>query len=741
MNNFNTNEILVGIDFGTTNTVISVFSANKSNILMDGVFKIIPSKIGKLNDKIYCGNYIPINCQNIIHSFKISIGENHEFNFESINDDNSIQQNLKTTYTHLDLLVIFFNHIKDLIIKNTINQQFLNDIVIKAVITVPSNFNDKQREIIRSGFEIVGFKVIRIINEPSAAALAYGLSHSSNSDEKILVIDTGGGTMDFTILEKSDLFFEVVHSEGLNDLGGNNFTQLIYGDIIKVKQLDENKINKNILWYQSQKIKEKLTYLDYWESKINNLFINSEKSEKIVEYNLSRTKFINLANNLIQKVETTLQNLIKNYPDINYIILVGGTSKIPILQEAIKNITGKTPWVHPNLESVVAEGAGLYAGIIENKFVANDDVVLMDVLPLSLGVELADGSFSTIIPKNTPLPVKRSQKYTTDSPADSSIKVKVYQGERKIANKNFLIGEFVFDKVSMGGVPIIEISFKVDLSSIINVTVVDRKSGSEISIIIKDIPQINFEQIDKLIEQANSLADIDEVELLMAQNRYLIKTHIENALINLQINDKINQSDKNDMLEKFNKIEEQLDNMNNLQLIETINYLTENYSILGTVYLEEDNSNDRLGADKMDGVEKLFFNDRKNQLKNRVDLLLVKNPEWNEFLQPVLEELTYNTITIDYINEKLALLSELEESDEKPHDYKQEVNNLCLYLKSEVESGSIDLGDKTVFLIQLINDTLELVEQSMQKLVEQNIDWKAQLDILNKKCEDIYNLV
>ena len=721
MDNYNTNEVLVGIDFGTTNTVISVFSSNKSNILMDGVFKIIPSKIGKLNDKIYCGNYIPINCQNnIIHSFKITIGENYDFNSLSTIKNKQI-------YTHLDLLVIFFNHIKDLIKKNSLTLK-IGDIIIKAVITVPSNFNDKQREIIKSAFEIVGIKVLRIINEPSAAALAYGLSHSSNSNEKILVIDTGGGTMDFTILEKTDLFFEVVHSEGLNDLGGNNFTQLIYNDIIKIKQLDENLINKNILWYQSQKIKEKLSYLDYYECKINNLI---ENSQTIIEYNLTRNKFINLTNNLIQKVENTLKNIIKKYPEINYIILVGGTSRIPILQETIKKITNKTPWIHPSLETVVAEGAGLYAGIIENRYLANEDVVLMDVLPLSLGVELADGSFSIIIPKNTPLPIKRSQKYTTDSPSDSSIKVKVYQGERKIANKNFLIGEFIFDKVSMGGVPIIEISFKVNLSSIINVSISDRKSGSETSIIIKDIPQINFEQIEKLIDQANSLVDIDESELLMAQNRYLIKTHIENALINLQINEKISEQDKNEMLNNFNKIEEQIDSMNNLQLLETINYLTENYSMLGTIHLEEESN------DKMEGIEKLFFNDRKNQLKNRIDLLIVKNPEWDEFLQPVLEELSYNTITIDYINEKLALLTELEESDEKIHDYKQEVNNLCLYLKSEIESGSLtlDLDEKTNILIKLINDTLLMIEYS-----EEIINWKDQLDILNKKCEDIYNL-
>ena len=710
----NTNkEILVGIDFGTTNTVITYFSNNKANILLDGVFKIIPSKIGKSNGKLYCGNYIPVNCQNIIHSFKITIGQEHKFRFD--NDD--------IEYTHNQLLIIFFKHLLELIIKYFKS----TDIVVKAVITVPSNFNDKQREIIRGAFESVGIKVIRIINEPSAAALSYGLNHSSQSEEKILVIDTGGGTMDFTILEKNDLFFEVVHSEGLNDLGGNNFTQLIFDDIVRTNNLNLDLINTNILWNQSQKIKEKLTYLDSYTVSISNLGQNIDS----INYILYRTKFTNLASFLIKKVENVLGEILEKYSDINYIILVGGTSRIPQLQETIKNITKKTPWIHPSLESVVAEGAGLYAGIIENVFTTNDDVVLMDVLPLSLGVELADGSYSVIIPKNTPLPVKRSQKYTTDSPADSSIQVKVYQGERKIANKNFLIGEFIFDKVSMGGVPIIEISFKVDLSSIINVIVVDRKSGVEKTIIIKDIPKIEPEEVDKIIEQANNLADTDDSELLKSQNIYLIKTHIENSLINLQINDLISDEDKQNMLNKFQTIEDNLESMNNLQLIETLKYLQDNFSILGSVQPGKDIDSE----DSMDAVEKLFLQDRKNELKNRVELLLVKNPEWEEFLQPVLEELSYQSISIDYINDKLKLLEQLEEDNTDTKDYKQEVVNLCMYLKNELETGSIDLGNKNEILIDLINTTLNLVIENME-----NINWKEQLELLNEKCEEIYNL-
>jgi len=706
-------EILVGIDFGTTNTVITHFNNNKSNILLDGIFKIIPSKIAKYNGKIYCGNYIPVNASDIIHSFKISIGDNNIFKFNS--DDSS--------YSHHDLLVIFFKHLTEIIYQNLKD----NNLLIKAVITVPSNFNDNQREIIRSAYQSVGIKVIRIINEPSAAALAYGLSHSSGELEEILVIDTGGGTMDFTILQKLDTFFEVIHSEGLNDLGGNNFTKLIADDIIRVNNLKELKINETILWNQSQKIKEKLTYLDNYEITINNLI------DKKINYNLTKTKFENLSNDLIKKVEDTLKNILESHKNINWVILVGGTSRIPILQKTIKEITNKNPWIHPNLESVVSEGAGLYSGIIENKYQTNDGVVLMDVLPLSLGIELADGSYSIIIPKNTPLPVKRGQKYTTDSPGDNSIRIKVYQGERMIANKNFLIGEFIFDKVSAGGVPIIEIAFKVDLNSIINIIIIDKKSGVERNILVKDIPQINSDDIDKIITQANSLLDTDEAELIRNQNIYLIKTHIENSLINLQINDLINETDKNEMLDKFKQIEESLETMNNFQLIETLNSLQESYALIGSVIPDYEEQTD----DKMDGIEKLFYNDRKIELKNRIGILLAKNPDWSEFLNPVLEEISYENISIDYINEKLSLLEQLEEDNEyiDNRDYKQELNNLCLYLKSEIESGNIDLGDKNIILFELINNTINLFNENLI-----NINWKEQLDILNKKCEEIYNL-
>ena len=682
-------DILVGIDFGTTNTIISHFINNKSIPILDGVYKTIPSKIAKYNDKYYCGNYIPLNCNDIIHSFKMSFEINS------------------------NLLIIFFKHLKDLIIKN------LKSDIIKAVITVPSNFSDTQREIIKLSFESVGIKIIRIINEPSAAALAYGLNYSTNDNDKILVIDTGGGTMDFTILEKTEMFFEVIHSYGLNDLGGNNFTTIISDDILRTTSLINKSINKNILWNISQKIKEKLTFLDTYETTINNLL-----PDKIFNYAISRTRYENLCDKLMDIVKETLKKIML-ITNISYIILVGGTSRIPILQKTISEITKMKPWIHPNLESAVAEGAGLYAGIIENKYTLNEDVLLLDVLPLSLGVELVDGTFSIIIPKNTPIPVKRTQKYTTDSPYDSSIKIKVYQGERKIANKNILIGEFIFDKVSMGGAPVIEISFKVDLNSIINVIIIDKKSGIERDIIIKNIPQISSEEIEKIIEQSNNLSDIDEKELINAQNIYLIKSHIENSLVNLQVNDLLKEEDKQIILDKFKKIEEELEVMNSLQLLETLTILQNDYSILGSIQINE-NEND---------IEKIFLDENKQELINKINILLVKQPDWEEFLKPVLEELSYNTVSIDYINEKTKIINELE-NDNTDKNYKQEVNNLCLYLKSELELGSINLGEiKNNLLIELINHSFLLFTENKE------VEWESYLDEFNNQCHEIYNKV
>ena len=689
------NQVVFGIDLGTTNTVISYFTENKLKILTDGAFKLIPSKVYySPENKIFCGNYIPIGATNVINSFKVEIGKN------------------EVSYNVKDVLNIFVNHLKYLITKK------FSDSKLTTVITVPSNFSDSQREFIREAFINNSFNVIRIINEPSAAALAYGLHNEG--DKKFMVIDTGGGTMDITVLDKEDSFFEVVHSIGLNDLGGNNFTKLIVDDIIKKNPTIKP---NDTLFYSAQRMKEKLSYLENFQINLKQ-FLGYDSY-----YDLTQKEFNKLSNKLLNRIDELVSEILKKYEGIEYFILVGGSSKMKILQEKIYDITRKKPWIHPNLESVVAEGAGLYAAIITELYVSKENVLLIDVLPLSLGIETADGNFSIIIPKDTPLPAKRTQKYTTNSPGDSKIKTKIYQGERTIANKNFLIGEIEFDKVSETGMPVIDITFRVDLNGIININVLDKKSGADKSILIKDIVKFDEDALLNILKdaQANNESDLEMATKL--QRIYIIKTKVENALINLSLNELLSEETKKEISKNLNEIEEKSEGQSNHDLLETITLLDEKYSNLTQSLNFEDNDE----TNKLKDLEKILINEVKGDLIRRCNLLLAQNPDWEEFIKPLLEELEYTNLTQEYLNDKLEILKELQDDDNNERNYKEELKNLCIYLKNEVDEGQIDLSDdKKDMLINILKEYLNLLE------TVEEINWEEQLNNFNNKCEKIY---
>lgn len=701
--------IVFGIDLGTTNTVISYFEDNKAKILTDGPFKVIPSKIYiSPENKIYCGNYIPIDAKDIINSFKIEIGKDYKI----IKNDKE--------YNIQDILNIFINQLKVLIKK-----KFKELLEIETVITVPSNFSDNQREIIRNAFINNNFNVIRIINEPSAAALSYGLNDSG--EKKIMVIDTGGGTMDVTILQKDDNFFEVIHSIGLNDLGGNNFTNLILNDIKTKTNVTDDSIINNI-FYAAQRVKEKLSYVDTFSINLKSFGID-------YNYELSYTAFNKLSNKLLNRIDELLSEILETHKDIEYFVLVGGSSKMKILQEKIYDITCKKPWCHPNLESVVAEGASLYAAIIKGIYNSEEEVLLLDVSPLSLGVETADGNFSIIIPKNTPLPAKRSQKYTTDSPGESQVKVKIYQGERKIANKNTLIGEFIFDKVSLSGMPVIEISFRMDLNGIINVVILDKKSMNEKSILLKDIPKYNPEILAKILEEAELNNDSDDEMVTKFQRIYIIKSKIENALSNLSINELLSEETKKEIQNELNEFENDLDNKTNVELLEIIQKIDDKFSGLtnSSKFTDNEDTEDK----KMNDLEKVLLNEIKSDVTRRANLLLAQNPDWTEFIKPLLEELEITNLSIDYLQDKLSILKELQEeddNDEGTRDYKEELNNMCIYLKTELEQNQIDLpDDKKKVLTDIILKNLDEIEKNTSE-----INWEEQLKEFNKTCESLY---
>jgi molecular chaperone DnaK len=702
-------DLIIGIDFGTTNTVVSYYDNNKTHILKDGIYKSIPSKIGIKNNNLYYGNYLPLIYDNIYDNFKTKLGKN-------MNEINENIINLKEN----DLLIKFFNHIKNIIIK-----KFDKEINIKSVITVPSNFNDLQREIIKNAFNICGFNVLKIINEPSAAALAYGLNNINENEEQILVVDIGGGTLDLTILLKENRFFQVEHSTGLNNLGGNNFTDLIYNYTLK-KYPDILEKNKKILWYICQNVKEKLSYIDNYQIKLKNYNGNL----KDIDLDFDNKLFYKLSYEIVDEYEKTLKEIKNNFNTIKYIVMVGNSSKIPILQDKISEIFNIKPWLYPNLESVVAEGACLYGAISENKYESNTNVLLIDVVPLSLGIETCDGNMSIIIPKNTPLPAKRTQKYTSDTPFDNTVMVKVYQGERKIASKNTLIGKFEFDKVSLSCKPVIDITFKVDTNGIINVIILDKKSNIEKNILIKDIPIFNNEEIENILKIAEQNEELDEEETLIKNRTYLIKTKIEIILNNLKLNELLDPIKKEEITNHIIELERKCDeSINSTILLNILKELEENYCLYTSIQSIDNNNYG-------DDVEQIIFKELKEKLLAKVTLLLNKNPEWEEYLNPIIDELNYNNITKEYILDKLEIIKDLEDENDENDDYKEQLKNLCLFLKNEIKLNNLSLPeDKLKYLINLIDETINLFE-----INNNEIDWEELLNNFNKNCEDLYNL-
>ena len=354
---------------------------------------VIPSVIS-FNDKIKCG--INIDKTNILREFKTEIfDDNFKYNEMNINQ----------------ILIIFFSFLKKLI-----EYKLGKSDNIEIIASVPSKFNDKHRKIIKSSFISAGFKVNRLINEPTAAALSFGLENTIN-DELILVIDIGGGTTDFSVLEVDEGFFEVIDSYGLNEIGGSNINMLIDRFIRK-------KVKKKYSHQKIELVKRKINVLGTYKD--DNLTIDSRTFDRIIL-------------DIIIKYEEMF-NLIKSKHEIKKVIMVGGGSNMKFIKELIVRGFGNIIIPNPDLNYCVSKGCCYYLATLNNILDTSQDITLVDVNPLSLGVELTNGNFSVIIPKNTPLPAKMTQRYTLDDNSLENINVKVFQGERKIAKDNMMVG-------------------------------------------------------------------------------------------------------------------------------------------------------------------------------------------------------------------------------------------------------------------------------------------------------------
>ena len=519
----------VGIDLGTTNSVVAVLEGGEPTVIANAEGnRTTPSIVAFKGEEVLVGELAKrqaiTNPDNTVRSIKRQIGTNWKEKFEN------------KEYTPQEVSARILQKLK------RDAESYIGEDVTDAVITVPAYFNDAERQATKEAGQIAGLNVLRIINEPTAAALAYGLEN--NEDQKILVYDLGGGTFDVSVLEISEGVFEVKSTSGDSKLGGDDWDERVMEWLVdKFKSSTGIDISEDKM--AMQRIKEgaekaKIELSSTTETEVNLPFITANDSgpQHLLE-KLSRSEFEKITSDLVDRTKDPVNKAVKDaglsFSDIQHIILVGGSTRIPGVQALVKSMTGKDPSKGVNPDEVVASGAAIQAGVLKGDV---KDVLLLDVTPLTLGVETKGGIMTKMIERNTTIPTKRSETFSTADDGQTQVEIHVLQGEREMASGNKSLGKFNLTDIpsAKAGTPQIEVTFDIDANGIVNVNAKDLGTGKEQAITITGGTALEEDEIERMVKDAEEHANEDAKKKELVETRNLAESMVTSTETMLEEN-------------------------------------------------------------------------------------------------------------------------------------------------------------------------------------------------------------